>query len=91
VLPEVSRSALDTIRGTVRVSVQVILDEAGTVVMATTDDPGPSRYFERRSLEAARKWTFAPTQTDEQRRMRLRFAFTRSGVSASAEPSTVAD
>jgi TonB family protein len=91
VLPDVSRSALETIRGTVRVSVRLVVAGDGTVVAATTEDAGPSRYFERRSLEAARKWTFAPMQTQAQRPVRVRFAFTRFGVTATAEPLQVAD
>ncbi|MEP7312725.1 MAG: TonB family protein [Pseudomonadota bacterium] len=85
VMPAVSQSALATVSGTLPVTVRVSVNKAGTVIAATADDPGPSRYFERRSLEAARKWTFAPADTD-QRSMRIRFAFTRSGVTASASP-----
>ena len=85
VMPAVSQSALSTVRGTLRVTVRVSVNKAGTVIAATADDPGPSRYFERRSLEASRKWTFAPADT-AQRSMRIRFAFTRSGVTASASP-----
>ena len=67
-------------------SVRLIVDGNGKVVDATADDPGPSRYFERRSLEAARKWTFAPADSRDRRTMRVRFAFTRSGVTARSEP-----
>jgi TonB family protein len=64
---------------------RVVVGADGNVIEASPDDPGPSRYFERRSLDAARKWTFPPA--DAQRRtLRIRFAFTRSGVTASAEP-----
>jgi TonB family protein len=87
VLPDVSRGALDTIRGTVRVSVRVSVASDGSVVDAAPEDPGPSRYFERRSIEAARKWSFAPTETAERRSMLVRFAFTRSGVTASTSPA----
>lgn len=85
VIPEVPQSALNTIRGTVRVAVLVTIDDSGTVLSATADDPGPSRYFERLSLEAAKKWTFTPASSDEQRRMLLKFNYTRIGVSAHAE------
>ncbi|MEP7311894.1 MAG: TonB family protein [Pseudomonadota bacterium] len=84
-MPAVSQSALATVSGNLRVTVRVSVNKAGTVIAATADDPGPSRYFERRSLEAARKWTFAPADTD-QRAMQIRFEFTRSGVTASASP-----
>jgi hypothetical protein len=86
VMPVVSQSSLDTIRGTLRVSVRLIVSRSGAVIAATADDPGPSRYFERRSLEASRKWTFAPSDAEAQRSMRVRFAFTRSGATASVEP-----
>lgn len=84
VIPDVPRSALDTIRGTIRVSVRVILDKDGSVLAATADEPGPSRYFERLALEASRKWTFAPTDADVQRVMLVRFHFTREGATARA-------
>lgn len=86
VIPSVPRSALDTIRGTVRVSVRVTINEQGAVVAASADDPGPSRYFERLALEASRKWTFTPARMQEPRTMLLRFNFTRDGASARAAP-----
>lgn len=84
VIPDVPRSARETIRGTVRVSVRVILDEDGTVLAATADDAGPSRYFERLAVEAARKWTFTPAKSQEQRVMLVRFNFRRDGTTARA-------
>jgi TonB family protein len=86
VMPAVSQSALDTVRGTLRVTVRVSVNKAGTVIAATADEPGPSRYFERRSVEASRQWTFAPADTADQRSIRIRFAFMQSGVTASASP-----
>ncbi|MET0291361.1 MAG: TonB family protein [Steroidobacteraceae bacterium] len=85
VLPQVSKSSLDTIRGTLRVSIRVTVGADGQVISAVTDNAGPSRYFETRALEASKKWTFTAAES-EQRTFRLRFAFTRSGVSASTEP-----
>jgi TonB family protein len=84
VIPDVPRSAQKTIRGTVRVSVRVIVDREGTVLAATADDPGPSRYFERLAIQASKKWTFAPTDSEEQRIMLVRFNFTRAGTIARA-------
>lgn len=86
VMPRVPQSALDTIRGTVRVSVRVTIDKQGAVIDATPDDGGPSRYFERLSVDASRKWTFAPAGVEEQRTMLVKFNFTREGVTARAEP-----
>jgi TonB family protein len=84
VIPNVPRSARDTIRGTIRVSVRVVIDKDGSVLAATADDGGPSRYFERLALEAAKKWTFTPAASQEQRVMRVRFNFTRDGTTARA-------
>jgi TonB family protein len=86
VIPEVPRSALETIRGTVRVSVRVIVDRQGNVVAASADGSGPSRYFERLSVEASKNWTFTPASSDEQRIMLVRFNFTRAGATAHASP-----
>jgi TonB family protein len=86
VMPAVARSALETVRGTIRVALRVDIDRQGAVVAVTSDEPGPSRYFERHCIDAAKKWTFAPVQTDEPRSMRIMFAITRSGVTASASP-----
>lgn len=81
VIPEVPRSALDTIRGTVRVKVQVRIGKDGSVVAVTATDPGPSRYFERLSLEAARKWRFTPSPSEDERIMMIAFHYTRDGPS----------
>jgi protein TonB len=84
VLPAVSRGALNTIRGTIRVTIRVTLDANGAVLAVTEDESGPSRYFARHALEAARKWTFTPTKSAEPRTMLVRFYFKRSGVTADA-------
>jgi outer membrane biosynthesis protein TonB len=63
-LPDASQKARDTIRGKVRVSVKVHVDEAGRVTEAAFDAPGPSQYFADRTLEAARLWLFAPAKVD---------------------------
>jgi hypothetical protein len=68
------------------VSVRVIVDKEGTVLAATPDDAGPSRYFERLAVDASKEWTFAPTDTEEQRVMLVRFNFTRAGTTAQANP-----
>lgn len=88
VVPDVPKSALDTIRGTIRVIIRVSIDKAGAVVAATADEPGPSRYFQRLSVQAAKKWTFTPAQLEDQRVMLVRFNFTRDGATASASPAS---
>lgn len=86
VVPDVPRSALDTIRGTVRVSVRVSVDNQGTVVDTAAEDRGPSRYFERLSVEAAKQWTFTPAASEEPRSMLVKFNFTQAGATAEASP-----
>jgi TonB family protein len=86
VIPNVPQSALQTIRGTVRVSVRLTVDKDGNVLAATADDSGPSRYFERLAIEASKKWTFAPADTEAQRTVLVRFNFTRQGTTARASP-----
>lgn len=62
----------------------MIVDKDGTVLVATADDPGPSRYFERLAIEASKKWTFTPADSEAQRTMLVRFNFTRAGTTARA-------
>jgi outer membrane biosynthesis protein TonB len=83
-IPEVSERAQRTIRGTVRVAVRVIVNQDGSVFAALTDVPGPSRYFERIAMDAAKKWLFAQSLTEDQRIMIVRFSFTREGTTARA-------
>ena len=87
VIPETPRSALQTITGTVRVAIRVDIDRTGNVTATHSEIPGPSRYFERLSREAARKWTFTPTSSNESRAMLLRFYYKRDGVTAEATPT----
>jgi TonB family protein len=86
VLPEVPLRSRQTIRGSVRVSVRLIVDKDGKVFAALVDEAGPSRYFERLALDAAERWTFPPAATDTKRLMLVRFDFTRQGASARATP-----
>jgi len=52
-MPEVLQSAINTIRGTVKVRVKVNVDQSGTVEDAELESRGPSKYFARAALEAA--------------------------------------
>ena len=88
VIPDVPRSARETIRGTVRVSVRVIVDKEGKVLVATADDPGPSRYCEQLAIKASKKWRFAPADSQGQRIMLVRFNFTRARTTARASAET---
>ncbi len=85
VLPQVPRSAMDTIRGTVRVIVKVAVDPSGNVAEATLDSPGPSKYFAGLALEAARQWKFRPAEVNGRRVSKdwlLQFDFNRTATEA---------
>ena len=78
----------------------MIVDKDGAVFAALVDDPGPSPYFARVALEAAKKWTFPPQQdvldagaaaavtspagTPESRLELVSFDFTREGATGKA-------
>ena len=83
VLPDVPLHARQTIHGRIHVSVRVLVDGDGKVFAVLAEQPGPSRYFERLALDAAKKWTFPP-DPQPRRVQRLRFEFTRAGTTASA-------
>jgi TonB family protein len=83
VLPDVPRSALDTIHGTVRVGVRISVDTAGNVTDAELDSAGPSKYFAHLALEAAQQWKFAPPKVEGRNVLSdwfLRFQFTGQGT-----------
>ena len=83
VLPNVPQSALDTIRGTVRVAVSISVDSAGNVTEADLDSPGPSKYFAALALEAAQQWKFDPPKVQGRSVLSdwlLRFQFTKNGT-----------
>jgi TonB family protein len=89
VMPQVSPSARRTIQGKIKVRVRVNVDATGNVSNAVLESAGPSKYFSRISMEAARRWKFAPEETAEQsgrRAWRLQFSFTRAKTEASATP-----
>ena len=83
VVPDVPRSARDTIRGTVRVGVRIGVDSAGNVTEAELDSPGPSKYFAHLALEAAQQWRFEPPKVEGRNVLSdwlLRFQFTGEGT-----------
>jgi TonB family protein len=83
VLPDVPKSASDTIWGTVRVGIRVSVDPAGNVTDATIESPGPSKYFARLALQAAREWKFAPSQRAANDWI-VHFGFRHDGTKAAA-------
>jgi TonB family protein len=83
VVPSVPSRSLDTITGKVRVSVRVAVDPSGHVAEASLASPGPSHYFARVGLEAARRWKFSPPMQGGEAvasNWMLRFAFSREGI-----------
>lgn len=88
--PVVSKSARNTISGTIRIRVKVGVDAAGNVEHATFVTEGPSKYFARQAMEAAQQWKFAPAQVNGQAAPSawiLRFGFRRSGTEIDSEPA----
>ncbi len=87
VMPQVSPSARSTIQGKIKVRVKVEVDAAGNVADAMLASAGPSKYFSRLALEAARDWKFSSVAAGEQgaaRKWNLQFTFSRNGTEASA-------
>ena len=82
VMPQVSPSARRTIQGTIKVRVKVKVDAAGNVAKATPESAGPSKYFSRVAMEAARDWKFSPAEAGAE--WKLQFAFSRARTEASA-------
>ena len=81
--PDVSRNALNTITGRVKVSVQVAVDASGNVSQAKLVSPGPSQYFANRALAAAGRFKFNPPQIDGKATASewlLRFQFERTSA-----------
>jgi TonB family protein len=83
VMPDVSRNALHTITGRIKIGVEVAVDASGNVTGTKLVSSGPSRYFSERALTAARQWKFNPAQMNGQpvtSEWMLRFQLARSGV-----------
>lgn len=86
VIPDVPLSARRTIHGHIKVWVRVIVEQDGSVLAALLDLPGPSRYFQRLALQAAKKWTFPPAPSSSRRLLQIRFEFSRDGTRGRAVP-----
>jgi TonB family protein len=81
--PEVLQSAINSIHGTVRVSVKVNVDRSGNIEDAELESRGPSKYFARVALEAAQGWKFKPPMIGGRGVLStwtLRYEFTRDGA-----------
>jgi hypothetical protein len=82
-IPDASRGARDTIHGDLKILVRVTVDRSGAVVSETLQSQGSSKYFTRLATEAAKKWTFSPSERDNDQWL-LRFDFTQGGVAGHA-------
>ena len=88
VMPDVPRQASATIHGKVTVVLRVAVDASGAVSNATFESEGPSKYFARLALDAARQWKFQPAQSGGQAESSvwiLRFEFKPSGTEVTPE------
>ncbi len=86
VLPEPSASALRTIQGHIKVRMRLSVDSSGNVFDARFTSAGPSKYFSRLSMEAARQWKFTPA-SESAREWNVLFEFTSRGVEGLPEPA----
>jgi TonB family protein len=83
VLPDIPRSARNTISGTIKVVVQVQVDPSGKVTSARLKSAGPSQYFAKLALNAAQGWQFAPSTANNS--WQLQFRFKRGSTQATPE------
>jgi eukaryotic-like serine/threonine-protein kinase len=85
VIPSVPQKALDTIHGTVKISIRVQIDAAGNVSDASFESEGPSQYFANLAMKAAREWKFTPASGS--RESILRFQITPAGTKVTETPA----
>jgi serine/threonine-protein kinase Stk1 len=88
VIPEVPRSAQNTIRGTIKVVVRVEVDPSGKVTAAKLKSSGSSRYFANQALKAAERWEFSAPEVGGQPTAStwlLQFRFKRTSILASPQ------
>ncbi len=86
VSPVVSKSAQNTISGTIRIRIKVLVDASGNVENASFISAGPSKYFSRQAMQAAQQWKFSPAQATA-RAWILHFGFRSSGIEVDSEPA----
>jgi hypothetical protein len=85
VVPEVARSARNTIQGHIRVTVKASVNSSGNVVGTKLMIHGPSRYFARLAQQAAQRSTFRPPQVEGRNvasQWTLSFEFSRAATNA---------
>lgn len=88
VVPDVPKSARNTISGTIKVVVRAEVDPTGKVTTAKFASAGPSKYFSNLALKSARDWEFSPPVENGQPTTSawlLQFRFQRSGTQVEPE------
>ena len=91
VMPDVLPAASRSIQGKVNVRVRVNVSPAGEVQDASFESAGPSRYFAKVAMEAARQWKFTPARASGQpiaSVWTLHFVFTRENTDVTPEQTT---
>jgi TonB family protein len=91
VLPDIPKSAMNTITGTIKISARVEVDPSGKVSAAKLVSAGPSRYFANLVLQAAQRWEFVPPEVAGQPTAStwlLRFRLRRASIQVSPERVT---
>lgn len=86
-MPDVLPAASQSIRGRVNVDIRVNVDASGNVSDASFESAGPSRYFSRVAMDAARRWKFTPPQANGQPAASvwtLHFVFTNDTTNVTA-------
>jgi hypothetical protein len=84
VIPDVPQSVIQSIQGHIHIGVRVIVEQDGSVFAALEDRTSASKHLQRLAIEAAKQWTFPPTDTPSRRLMQIQFDFGRDGTTASA-------
>jgi TonB family protein len=85
VIPDVPRSASNTITGKIKVKVRVEVDASGKVTNAALTTPGPSKYFANLALKASQQWEFTAPQSNGQptpSTWTLLFEFSKASIKA---------
>lgn len=90
-MPRVTQQARRTIHGTVVVAVRAAVDPSGAVSSTSFKSEGPSRYFAKVAIDAARGWKFKPAQKNGRAAKSawiLHFRFRQSGDEVTAVEET---
>jgi serine/threonine-protein kinase len=87
VAPNISPGALHSVRGKIRIQVKVDVDQNGHVTDVRLKSRGPSKFFAREALEAAKSWKFDPPREKGQpiaSQWMVQFNLTRRAIDDSA-------